>query len=493
MNTYAEKKRMPLPHEQEPELHNDSIAPQLNAMQNIDVHSGHSLQLEDGLRSRIEQHLGYDLSGVELRESTDAANIGAEAFAKGNVVHFAPGQFDQHSEKGQHLIAHELSHVVQQAKGGVHADVEGFNVNSSAALEGAADHAGDSFVSGGHAPLSAPLSSLPSMNADAAPIQGSFFGKIKNFFKKQKASYEFGKVAKKKDQVVRDIIADSSSEEEQMVKAMKEQGFSDEMIEAQKMFQRVNMSDSRGIRFQNAQVDMMDAAGSFTDDRMMNNLAARLGRGAVTKKQQAALAAEQNQMLEGVLAGNAEANAAEQRGFEISEKLRKQEAAKGVLAQLRQHSSRKDKNFVRSLDKYNKDHGANLDRDSGNTSAIRFLGRHLDGKSEDEIDAMIGDMTSGDKARMIPHLKREIDSYMARANMDAIKDNPSDDDILTGALPEIELSQDNMSMADLLRDLTAKDLGISQEYLDQYNDMKNKHSKKYGFAFSRMRRMSEGN
>ena len=144
MNTYAEKKRAVLPHEQGADLRQESIAPQLNAMQNIDVHSGHSLRLEEGLKSRIEQHLGYDLSGVELRESADAADIGAEAFAKGNVVHFAPGQFNQHTERGQHLIAHELSHVVQQAKGGVHADVEGFNVNSSAALEGSADHAGDS-------------------------------------------------------------------------------------------------------------------------------------------------------------------------------------------------------------------------------------------------------------------------------------------------------------------------------------------------------------
>lgn len=198
MNTYAEKKRAVLPHEQGADLRQESIAPQLNAMQNIDVHSGHSLRLEEGLKSRIEQHLGYDLSGVELRESADAADIGAEAFAKGNVVHFAPGQFNQHTERGQHLIAHELSHVVQQAKGGVHADVEGFNVNSSAALEGAADHAGDSFVSGGHASLSAPLSSLPSMNADSAPIQGSFFGKIKDFFKKQKASFDFGMAARKR-------------------------------------------------------------------------------------------------------------------------------------------------------------------------------------------------------------------------------------------------------------------------------------------------------
>lgn len=185
MNTYADKKRSaPQPRQTVP--NREQIQPKLDAMRNVDIHSGHSLQLEDGLKSRIEQHLGYDLSGVELRESRDAANMGAEAFAKGNVVHFAPGRFDQHSTQGQHLIAHELSHVVQQAKGGVHADVDGFNVNASSAFESAADHAGDSFVSGGHSALSAPLASLPTMNADAAPIQGSFVDSIRNFFGKKK-------------------------------------------------------------------------------------------------------------------------------------------------------------------------------------------------------------------------------------------------------------------------------------------------------------------
>lgn len=140
MNTYAEKKRS-VPQTRQTTPGQEHIQSQLDAMQNVDVHSGHSLQLEDSLKSRIEQHLGYDLSGVELRESQDAANMGAEAFAKGNVVHFAPGQFDQHSTQGQHLIAHELSHVVQQARGGVHADVDGFNVNASSAFESAADHA----------------------------------------------------------------------------------------------------------------------------------------------------------------------------------------------------------------------------------------------------------------------------------------------------------------------------------------------------------------
>lgn len=492
MNTYAEKKRAVLPHEQGADLRQKSIAPQLNALQNIDVHSGHSLRLEEGLKSRIEQHLGYDLSGVELRESADAADIGAEAFAKGNVVHFAPGQFDQHTERGQHLIAHELSHVVQQAKGGVHADVEGFNVNSSAALEGAADHAGDSFVSGGHASLSAPLSSLPAMNADAAPIQGSFFGKIKDFFKKQKASFDFGRAARKKDKVVRGINAEHASDEEQMVKTMKEQGFTDEMIEAQKMFQRVNMSQSRGMRYQESQVGMMDAASSFTDPAMMNNFAARLGRGALTKSRQNSLAAEQDNMLNNVLAGNAESAQAEEMGRNISEKLRKQQAAGAVMDQIAQDRDVKDTAFTGTLARYNQRHGTNVNRDSGNVHAIRYLARHLNGLDDGEADKVMDDMLSGDKTKMAPYIKKEIDRFMQNADMNAIGDSASDDEVINGALPQILLSQDNMAIADSVKGgFDAETLGVSPEYIEQYMEKKKRHAVKYGTASARLRRMKD--
>lgn len=185
MNTYAEKKKATVCQPQKAAQQEEQFMPQLDAMRNVDVHSGHLLELGDDLKRRIEQNLGYELSGVELRESQDAADMGAEAFAKGNVVHFAPGYFNQNTQQGQHLIVHEISHVVQQAKGNVSADVDGLNVNASDQLESAADHTGDSFLSAGTGHTSL-LSSLPAMNAESAPIQGSFFSSIKNFFSKKK-------------------------------------------------------------------------------------------------------------------------------------------------------------------------------------------------------------------------------------------------------------------------------------------------------------------
>jgi predicted chitinase len=75
--------------------------------------------LPDDLRLRFESCLDTDLTGVRVHtgaESTAAAEaVGARAYALGNDVHFAAGQYDPSSAAGQHLIAHEVAHTVQQA------------------------------------------------------------------------------------------------------------------------------------------------------------------------------------------------------------------------------------------------------------------------------------------------------------------------------------------------------------------------------------------
>lgn len=62
---------------------------------------------------------GADFSNVRVH--TDAAGhaaarrFGALAFTVGNDIAFAPGQYDPHGASGQRLLAHELTHVVQQS------------------------------------------------------------------------------------------------------------------------------------------------------------------------------------------------------------------------------------------------------------------------------------------------------------------------------------------------------------------------------------------
>ncbi|MFN0030031.1 MAG: DUF4157 domain-containing protein [Acidimicrobiales bacterium] len=69
------------------------------------------------LRQQMEAGFGADFGNVRMHLNSDLAPaMGALAFAVGRDVHFGPGQFNPSSPGGQHLIAHELTHVVQQGQ-----------------------------------------------------------------------------------------------------------------------------------------------------------------------------------------------------------------------------------------------------------------------------------------------------------------------------------------------------------------------------------------
>ena len=121
----------------------ETLPPELlanvDAVQNVKPHTGRELHLDESMSARMQAQFGIRMDQVELRESSQAAEMDAKAFAKGNVVQFAPGQFRPDTLEGQHLIQHELAHVAQQARGGVQADVPGLNVNADEGLEHQAD------------------------------------------------------------------------------------------------------------------------------------------------------------------------------------------------------------------------------------------------------------------------------------------------------------------------------------------------------------------
>jgi hypothetical protein len=68
---------------------------------------------------RMEALFGTQFRDVRVHTSTVASAIGAVAFTSGSHIHFAPGRYDPHSARGQQLVAHELTHVVQQRVGRV--------------------------------------------------------------------------------------------------------------------------------------------------------------------------------------------------------------------------------------------------------------------------------------------------------------------------------------------------------------------------------------
>ncbi len=73
------------------------------------------------VRSEMESHLGYDLSPVRVHTGAAADTLNtavqAEAFTAGTDVFFSPGAFDPRTPAGKELLAHELTHVVQQSTG----------------------------------------------------------------------------------------------------------------------------------------------------------------------------------------------------------------------------------------------------------------------------------------------------------------------------------------------------------------------------------------
>ena len=78
--------------------------------------------LPEDLADRFSASLGADLSRVRIHTGAESASaaraVGAKAYAVGQDVHFAAGQYDPASTAGQHLLAHEVAHTVQQSGGG---------------------------------------------------------------------------------------------------------------------------------------------------------------------------------------------------------------------------------------------------------------------------------------------------------------------------------------------------------------------------------------
>ena len=65
--------------------------------------------------------MGADFSGVKIHTDEKAASLseslGAKAFTHGQDIYFNKGNFNPGTKEGKHLLAHELTHTIQQ-KGG---------------------------------------------------------------------------------------------------------------------------------------------------------------------------------------------------------------------------------------------------------------------------------------------------------------------------------------------------------------------------------------
>ncbi|HZD10848.1 MAG TPA: DUF4157 domain-containing protein, partial [Candidatus Binatia bacterium] len=86
--------------------------------QSIQEARGCGYPLSDGVRAPMEQAFGAEFGSVRVHTDAraDALNraVGARAFTTGRDVFFRAGEYSPRSRSGQELLAHELTHTIQQ-------------------------------------------------------------------------------------------------------------------------------------------------------------------------------------------------------------------------------------------------------------------------------------------------------------------------------------------------------------------------------------------
>ena len=79
---------------------------------------GKGQSLDGQTSQQMGQEIGADFKDVKIHTDSEAAamnqDIGAKAFTHGKDIYFNKGQFDTNSTEGKRLLAHELTHTVQQ-------------------------------------------------------------------------------------------------------------------------------------------------------------------------------------------------------------------------------------------------------------------------------------------------------------------------------------------------------------------------------------------
>ena len=86
--------------------------------QQIESSKGQGSKLSDDTRTQMESSFGTDFSNVTIHtdhESTEMNNaLHAQAFTHGSDIYFNEGKYNPQNTEGGRLLAHELTHVVQQ-------------------------------------------------------------------------------------------------------------------------------------------------------------------------------------------------------------------------------------------------------------------------------------------------------------------------------------------------------------------------------------------
>ena len=84
----------------------------------INASKGGGSSMDSHTQSFMQSRFGNDFSDVKIHAGGDAIQmnraLNAKAFTVGNDIYFNEGKYSPNSDSGKHLLAHELTHTVQQ-------------------------------------------------------------------------------------------------------------------------------------------------------------------------------------------------------------------------------------------------------------------------------------------------------------------------------------------------------------------------------------------
>jgi hypothetical protein len=113
-------------------------------------HSGAGRPLDSSTLAVMGSRFGYDFGGVRVHDGPEAAGsaraLNARAYTVGSDVFLGDGQHIEGILEGQELIAHELTHVVQQSANHLGAGANVQNLPISDGSEGEAVQVEDAIV-----------------------------------------------------------------------------------------------------------------------------------------------------------------------------------------------------------------------------------------------------------------------------------------------------------------------------------------------------------
>jgi Domain of unknown function (DUF4157) len=144
------------------------------------VESGGGAPLDEQTREFMESRFDHDFSSVRVhtdaRASDSAQSVNAHAYTVGSNVVFRSGQYSPETDTGKRLLAHELTHVVQQQSGPVSGTPAPGGIllsTPSDAFEQQAEHHADAVMSSGPASVQREEASEEeeSPTAQAYPVQ----------------------------------------------------------------------------------------------------------------------------------------------------------------------------------------------------------------------------------------------------------------------------------------------------------------------------------